>query len=223
MPLLTADAERVVAWLRTVRFCDGLDSEQLAAIASECRVRPFVAGETLASAGDEVTEFWILVEGELDSFLTDPRGREKWLATIRQGETVGEIAILEKAPTRPVRFTARTHGTLLVAPAAFLHEWVKTYPQMMQNLFHTLSERFKARGRCGGAKPAVAAARNRRHVAAWLCAGWTPGSALARGRRTIASLGRPAVELDVDGELARRLAYSRTRGKRYSAVAATCA
>ena len=143
MPLLTADAEHVVAWLRTVRFCDGLDSEQLAVIASECRVRPFVAGETLASAGDEVTEFWILVEGELDSFLTNPRGREEWLATIRQGETVGELAILEKAPTRPLRFTARTHGTLLVAPAALLHEWVKSYPQVMQNLFHTLSERFK--------------------------------------------------------------------------------
>ena len=92
----------MVAWLRTVRFCEGLDSEQLAAIASQIRVRPFAAGETLASAGDEVTEFWIVVEGELDSFLTDPRGREKWLGTIRQGETVGEIAILEKR--RLVRF-----------------------------------------------------------------------------------------------------------------------
>ena len=116
MPPLTADAERVLACLRTVRFCEGLDSEQLAAIASETLMRPFAAGETLASAGDEVTEFWILVEGELDSFLTDPRGREKWLGTIRQGETVGEIAILEQAQTRPVRYTARTHGTLLVAP-----------------------------------------------------------------------------------------------------------
>ena len=143
MPALTADAERAVAWLRSVRFCEGLDSEQLAAIASETLIRPFAAGETLASAGDEVTEFWILIEGELDAFLTDPRGREKWLGTIRQGETVGEIAILEQAPTRPVRYTARTHGTLLFAPAAHLHEWVKTYPRMMQNLFHTLSDRFK--------------------------------------------------------------------------------
>ncbi len=143
MPPLTADAERAVAWLSTVQFCQGLDSHQLAAIASELQIRPFVAGETLASAGEEVTEFWIVVEGELDSFLTDPRGREKWLGTVRQGETVGEIGILEKAPTRHLRFTGRTHGTLLVAPAELLHDWVKTYPQMMLNLFRTLSERFK--------------------------------------------------------------------------------
>lgn len=143
MSTLTVNADRVLAWLRTVRFCEGLDSEQLASISTELRIRPFEAGETLASAGDEVTEFWILVEGELDSFLTDPRGREKRLGTILQGETVGEIVILEKAPTRHLRFTARTHGTLLVAPAALLHEWVKTYPQLMLNLFHTLSERFK--------------------------------------------------------------------------------
>ena len=103
MPTLTADAERVVNWLSTVRFCESLDCEQLAAIASELLIRPFVAGQTLASAGEEVTEFWILVEGELDSFLIDPRGREKWLGTVRQGETVGEISILEKAPTRHLR------------------------------------------------------------------------------------------------------------------------
>ena len=138
-----ADTARVVTWLGSVRLCAGLNVDQLATIASQVCVRPFMAGETLASAGDEVTEFWIVAEGELDSFVTDPRGREKWLGTIRQGETVGEVVILEKTSIRPVRFTARTHGTLLVAPAALLHEWVKTYPQMMQNLFHTLSERFK--------------------------------------------------------------------------------
>ena len=68
MSTSTTDAERVVAWLKLVRFCDGLDSEQLATIAGQICIRPFVASETLASAGDEVTEFWIVVEGELDSF-----------------------------------------------------------------------------------------------------------------------------------------------------------
>src|SRR4029079_7419041 len=122
---------------------EGLDAEQLAAIAGEIRIRPFEAGETLASAGDEGDEVWIMAPREHETVVIDPRGREKLLGTVRQGETVGEIAILENALTRPLRFTARTHGTLLVAPAATLHEWVKTYPQLMRNLFSTLSERFK--------------------------------------------------------------------------------
>ncbi len=223
MPLLTADAEHVVAWLRTVRFCDGLDSEQLAAIASECRVRPFVAGETLASAGDEVTEFWILVEGELDSFLTNPRGREEWLGydtTRRNGGRARHPG--ESADSSPSLYCADPWHAAGCAGSALARVGQVLSTDDAEPVSHA-ERALQTRGRCGGAKPAVAAARNRRHVAAWLCAGWSPGSALARGGRTIASLGRPAVELDVDGELARRLAYSRTRGKRYSAVAATCA
>jgi NTE family protein len=140
---LPADVDRTVVWLQSVRFCAGLEAEQIRAIAGQMQVRPFAAGETLASAGDLVTEFWIVVEGELDSFLTDARGRERLIGSINPGETVGEVVILDKSATRPVRFTARTHGTLLIAPAALLHEWVETYPQIMRNLFRTLSERFK--------------------------------------------------------------------------------
>ena len=124
------------------RVCDGLTPEQLNDIAGQMYLRPFLAGETLAAAGDEVTEFWIVAEGEIEAFATDPRGRETPLSTIRQGETVGELAILEKFP-RPVRFTARTHGTLLVAPAEVLLAWVEAYPSMMRSLFHTLSLRFR--------------------------------------------------------------------------------
>jgi predicted acylesterase/phospholipase RssA/CRP-like cAMP-binding protein len=138
------DTEPVVAWLVTSRFCAGLDAEAVKAIASQLHVRPFTAGETLASAGDAVTEFWIVAEGELDSFRVDARGREQRLGIVQQGETVGELAILENMPTRPIRYSARTHGTLLVAPAAMLRVWIEGYPRVMQNLFSTLSSRFKA-------------------------------------------------------------------------------
>ena len=223
MPALTADAERVVAWLRTVRFCEGLDSEQLAAIASETLIRPFAAGETLASAGDEVTEFWILIEGELDSFLTDPRGREKWLGTIRQGETVGEIAILEQAPTRPVRYTARTHGTLLFAPAALLHEWVKTYPQMMQNLFHTLSDRFKVvAGVAARSLPSPRLGIVATSPRGCVLAGRLAARLLAAGERLGAWAGQPT-SLTSTGSWPDALPIQELAAERYSAVAATCA
>lgn len=136
--------EPMVAWLAASRFCAGLDAEAVNAIASQLRVQPFTAGETLASAGDPVTEFWIVAEGELDAYLFDTRGRERLLAIVQQGETVGDLAILENMATRPIRYTARTHGTLLVAPAAMLRAWIETYPRVMQNLFTTLSARFKA-------------------------------------------------------------------------------
>lgn len=138
-----ADLDRLLASLRDVPFCEGLSAEQLTAIAGKMRLRPFAAGETLGAAGDEVTEFWIVAEGELDAFLTDARGRESLLGMIRSGETVGEVAILEKSQTRPVRYTARTHGTLLVAPASALLQWVDAYPLLMRNLFQTLSARFR--------------------------------------------------------------------------------
>ena len=186
-------------------------------------VRPFVAGETLASAGDEVTEFWILVEGELDSFLTDPRGREKWLGydtTRRNGGRDRHPG--ESADSSHSLYCADPWHAAGCAGSVLARVGQDLSADDAEPVSHA-ERALQSSGRRGGAKLAVAAARNRRHIAAWLRAGRTPGSALARGRRTIASLGRPAVELDVDGELARRLAYSRTRGKRYSAVAATCA
>lgn len=137
------ELDQVESWLGAVPFCSGLMSDQRTAIANQMSVRQFAAGETLGEAGDRVTEFWILVAGELDCFLTDPRGRESVLGIIRPGETVGEMMILEKAPTRPVRYTARTHGTLLVAPASALFDWIEAYPVLMQNLFRMLSTRFK--------------------------------------------------------------------------------
>jgi NTE family protein len=143
MPRSEAEVEQALGWLANIRFCQGLDRDQMVSLAQEVTVRSFAAGETIASPDDPVTEFWIVVEGELDSFLTDPRGREEFLGIVHQGETVGEIFILEKNPNRPARFTARTNGKLLVAPAEALIRWVKIYPSLMQNLFFTLSERFK--------------------------------------------------------------------------------
>ena len=77
MPSPKVDTERVIAWLASSRFCAELDAEAIQAIADQLQVRPFTAGETLASAGDAVTEFWIVAEGELDSYLIDARGRER--------------------------------------------------------------------------------------------------------------------------------------------------
>ena len=139
---MAPDLGGIVAFLKATSFCEGLDDEAVAAIAGELVARPFRAGETLASYGDAATEFWVVAEGEIDGFLTDPRGRERFLGTVRRGETVGEVSILE-GNARPIRFTARTPGVLLAAEAGVFRDWVAAYPTLMRNLFAVLTRRFR--------------------------------------------------------------------------------
>ncbi|HWA97925.1 MAG TPA: cyclic nucleotide-binding domain-containing protein, partial [Pirellulales bacterium] len=142
MAVDVADIRRIVELLATVPLCEGLDPENLSTIAGQMQWRAFAAGETLANPGEAVTEFWIVADGEIEAYLSDAHGRESLLGVIRKGETIGEVAIVQHSQ-RPLRFTSRTSGALLVAPARALHDWLERYPPMMRSLFRTLSQRFK--------------------------------------------------------------------------------
>jgi predicted acylesterase/phospholipase RssA/CRP-like cAMP-binding protein len=142
MANMTADASQIAALLESVPLCDGLDAASLTAMAGQMRWREFAAGETLAAAGSPVTEFWIVIEGEIEAYLSDAHGRESLLGVIRKGETIGEVAIIQHSYCL-LRFTSRTSGTLLTVPAEGLHAWLEAYPPLMRSLFRTLSQRFK--------------------------------------------------------------------------------
>lgn len=136
------DVQQIAAWLTAVPLCVGLSADEMSAIAAQVRVRDFVEGETLAAANVEVIEFWVIVAGQIEAVLEDARGHEKLLGVVHPGETVGDVALLEKT-RRPVRFTARSSGTLLAISAATFHEWLEAYSPLMRNLFRTLSQRYK--------------------------------------------------------------------------------
>ena len=134
--------EQIVDLLRTTALCEGMSDEQLVVLAGQLRVRSFTAGETLASPGDPVTEFWVVAEGEIDAYLTDLRGRETQLGVAHKGESIGELSIMENV-LRPIRFTARTDGSLLTTSRDTFREWLDVHPPLMKNLFRALSLRFR--------------------------------------------------------------------------------
>ena len=55
---------------------------------------------------------------------------------------MGELSILESVRLVPFALLHGPTARCSLRPHR-LHEWVKSYPQVMHNLFHTLSERFK--------------------------------------------------------------------------------
>jgi hypothetical protein len=86
MEQLKVDIETVLNWLAMFSVCQGLMAEDLADIAGKMEVRTFSEKERLADAGDEVTEFWILVDGFIESFYVDLHGQERFF-----GKFLGKI------------------------------------------------------------------------------------------------------------------------------------
>jgi len=52
MPSSTTEIEHLIECLEVVQFCQGLDQEQLAAIARDFSVRTFAAGDSAGDADD---------------------------------------------------------------------------------------------------------------------------------------------------------------------------
>jgi predicted acylesterase/phospholipase RssA/CRP-like cAMP-binding protein len=136
------NSETIANWLATSSACQGLMAEDLADIAERMEVRTFPENERLAEAGEDVREFWILVDGYIESFYVDLHGREQVFGIAGPGDTLGEVPLIEKT-LRPLRLVAQSAGKLLVLPAADFHELVGRYPVLMRNLFRKLSIRLK--------------------------------------------------------------------------------
>ena len=74
--------------------------------------RHYEAGEYIYRAGDISTEFYVVIDGELDVLRGD-EGSESQVAVLRAGEYFGEMSLLNSAPhSSSVR--ARTRAELLV-------------------------------------------------------------------------------------------------------------
>jgi predicted acylesterase/phospholipase RssA/CRP-like cAMP-binding protein len=139
---LKVEQQTLINWLTTSPVSDGLSPEEIARIAPRVEVKTFTDGELLGSIGEEVTEFWIIVEGVVEVFYEDLHGNQILLGTAASGDSIGEATLVEGKP-RPVRLVAQTDGTLLSVPAAVFHELLQAYPVLMHNLYRKLTSRFK--------------------------------------------------------------------------------
>jgi CRP/FNR family transcriptional regulator, cyclic AMP receptor protein len=76
----------------------GLDTESRQAIAGTLRTRRFRKGEVVFHEGDPGDSLFIVVSGALKVVLPSEDGDEAILATLRRGDFLGELALLDGAP-----------------------------------------------------------------------------------------------------------------------------
>jgi diguanylate cyclase (GGDEF)-like protein len=119
----------------------GLGPEILDAVVARCPIRELKQLEPLLVAGQTNNEIFIALEGELAVHLDDKL--EARVATLRAGDTVGELSAIDKKPTSA---TVIAHGRtlLLVIDETMFWHIIRASHSFAVRLMFKLAERLRA-------------------------------------------------------------------------------
>ncbi len=134
--LLRADAKvDLIRRLPLFELCSKRDLRRIAALAVE---RSVDDGTELITEGEPGTEFYVVVEGEVDV----RRGRRR-IARLGPGSYVGEIALLSRSPRTATVVAATPLRVLTISGQDFV-ELVDAIPELWLKVARTLADRVDA-------------------------------------------------------------------------------
>ncbi len=117
---------------------DEPDLKKLCSLVGDVRLQ---AGEELFQQGGAGELAYVIREGEIEiSRFSD--GREIPLAVRRQGEVIGEMALLEEAP-RMASARARTPSVLLAIGRGELEQLLTSSPTAARSMLGTIMQRLR--------------------------------------------------------------------------------
>lgn len=135
--------------LRKVPLFRGVDDAKLRLLAFMSERVRFDAGETIVEEGDYGDTAYIILEGTADVLVESPAGQQH-VATVREHDFVGEIAILIDVP-RTATVRASTPVVALTVTKDKFFKLVTTFPDMgievMRALAHRLERTTRELGR----------------------------------------------------------------------------
>jgi CRP/FNR family transcriptional regulator, cyclic AMP receptor protein len=134
--LLRADARvDLLRGLPLFELCSKRDLRRIAALAQERRV---AAGTELIREGEPGSEFYVVVDGEVDV-----RRRGRRIARLTEGSYVGEIALLSRSPRSATVVAATPLRVLAIAGLDFV-ELLDSLPELWLKVARTLADRVDA-------------------------------------------------------------------------------
>ncbi len=121
--------------------------EQLRLVAELCQERTFSLGDIIFLEGSKSDELYIIAEGEVDilldpSIVSDQSDRDfspVTIATLRRGQSFGEIALVDHGLRSATARAAQKPTRLLIIPSDKLREVCDTYPDLGYRLMRNLA------------------------------------------------------------------------------------
>ncbi len=134
--LLKADTKvELIRHLPLFELCSKRDLRRIAALAVE---REIDEGSELIREGEPGTEFFVVVDGEIDV-----RRRGRRVARLGAGSYVGEIALLSRSP-RTATVVATTPLRVLAIAGRDFVELLDSIPELWLKVARTLADRVDA-------------------------------------------------------------------------------
>ena len=128
-----------VEFLKNAPLFSFMTEEQLHGVARLLTERWVEDGEYLCHQGDEGSELYIIVQGEVD-IIDESGGADRLVHTDREGSCIGELAVLERIP-RVYAMRARGDARLLVLEGLHFQSLIQEHPDMAYRVIRLLVRR----------------------------------------------------------------------------------
>jgi CRP-like cAMP-binding protein len=129
--------------LRRASLFEGLDEIHVEELVRRARRRRFDAGQTLFLRGDRADGLYVVISGQIKVFKTSPKGREQILMIMREGDPVGEVAVLS-GEAYPASAEALDASEALFVPRQAFLDLVTREPEVAMRLLAALSARLRS-------------------------------------------------------------------------------
>jgi CRP-like cAMP-binding protein len=124
--------------LREVDLLRGLKDDDLASLAADLAERRVAAGDPIVGEGTGGIAFFLILEGETSVTVA---GEE--VASLKRGEYIGELALLDPDGPRTATVTAKTDVVLAAMSTWQFRPFVLAHPEVAWTLLQRLARRLR--------------------------------------------------------------------------------
>jgi CRP-like cAMP-binding protein len=124
--------------LREVQILSGLKESDLVTLAADLAERRVAAGDPIVGEGTGGVAFFFILDGETSVSVA---GEE--VATLKRGDYVGELALLDPEGPRSATVSAKTDVVLAAMSAWQFRPFVLAHPEVAWALLQRLARRLR--------------------------------------------------------------------------------
>ena len=110
----------VTETLKNTALFHGLSDEDLRQVAGQVVVRQFPKGALVVTQGDDTDSLYVIMEGKVDVFLQNAKGKEIIINTLGECDSFGELAPLGGIPRQASIITTEASTMAVISRQVFM-------------------------------------------------------------------------------------------------------